>query len=272
MQWTVVAIVVISAASWTFVVVDGGGLSGLLFGGGLRELGEFLGRLGGLGVEGRPAFLEGDSWRSALGLAGETLVMSVLAAGLAALGALATVAAGAANLASPGPGAYGTRRALRVGAVLLTRGVYAVSRSVPELIWAMLIVFVFSPGVLAGALALGLHNFGVLGRLAVEVVEDVDPRPLRALRSAGAGSMQVFVYGVMPQVLPQLVTILLYRWEVIIRTTAVVGFVAAAGLGYELRLSLSFFRFTDVGLLLIVYVLLVWAVDLASAGLRRLAR
>ena len=84
--------------------------------------------------------------------------------------------------------------------------------------------------------------------------------------------LQVLFYGVLPQVLPQFVTYLVYRFEVIVRTSVVVGLVAAAGLGYQFRLDLAFLRHTDVALLLIVYVLLVWAVDLVSVWLRRLAR
>jgi phosphonate transport system permease protein len=73
-------------------------------------------------------------------------------------------------------------------------------------------------------------------------------------------------------VLPQLVTVLLYRWEVTVRASVVVGFLTAAGLGYQLRLDLSFRRWTDVALALLAYLLLVWTVDVVSAGLRRLAR
>ena len=75
-----------------------------------------------------------------------------------------------------------------------------------------------------------------------------------------------------PQALPQLVTYLLYRWEVIVRASVVVGFITAGGLGYQLRLDLSFRRWTDVALVLLAYVLLVWTVDAVSSALRRLAR
>jgi phosphonate transport system permease protein len=77
---------------------------------------------------------------------------------------------------------------------------------------------------------------------------------------------------VLPQVLPQLVTFLLHRWEVVLRASIVVGFITGAGLGFALRLDLAFRRWTDVALVLLTYVLLVWAVDLSSSLLRRLAR
>ena len=82
----------------------------------------------------------------------------------------------------------------------------------------------------------------------------------------------MLMYGVMPQALPQFLTYLLYRWEVVIRTTIVVGFVAAGGLGREFRLSMSFFQYDEVTLLLACYLILVLGVDLVSAWLRRLAR
>ena len=184
--------------------------------------------------------------------------------------ALVTVAFGASNLA--GETRSRTGRVAGRALFLATRGSYILSRAVPELVWAMLIIFVLKPGIAAGAVALAIHNFGVLGRLGAEVVENIDPRPVAALRSSGAGRVQLLFYGVLPAVLPQFVTFLLYRWEAMIRTTAVVGFVAAAGLGYQLRLDLSFFRYTDVALLLMVYVVTVWGVDALSTGLRRLAR
>lgn len=253
------------AASWGRVLTEDGSGPGLLSAEAWRRAWDFVGDLAGVGKPGRPAFAEWESWRGALRLAGDTLVMSVLAAGLAAAGALVTIPFAASNLA-------GRTSIAGRAVVAVTRGVYILTRAVPELVWALIIVFVFSPGILAGAVALAIHNFGVLGRLGAEIVEDIDPAPVESLRTSGAGRVQLLAYGVLPQVIPQFVTFLLYRWEVIIRTSVVVGLVAAAGLGYQFRLDLSFFRYTDVALLLMVYVLLVWAVDLASIGLRRLSR
>ena len=259
-----VLITTLIAVSWAEVISQGTGSAGLLALDTWRRSGEFIGDLAGAGSGSTPAFFEWSSWRSALGLAGATLVMSVLAAGLSAAGALVTMPFAAFNLAGRSPGG-------RVVAWVI-RGLYIFSRAVPELVWALIVVFVFNPGVLAGALALAIHNFGVLGRLGAETVEDIDPGPIDVLETSGAGRVQLLFYGVLPQVLPQFVTYLLYRWEVMIRTSVVVGLVAAAGLGYQFRLDLAFFRYTDVALLLIIYMLLVWAVDIASIGLRRLSR
>lgn len=224
----------------------------------------------GIGAAETPVFLQWLAWQNTFGLAVETLAMSVLATAFAAAFVLPTMIFAARNVA------FGS---LRLGpspvwpvVFFAIRAGYLVTRSLPELIWAMLIIFVFSPGIVPGAIALGLHNLGILGKLAADVVEDVDARPLRALQRAGAGPVQIMAYGLLPAVLPRFVTYLLYRWEVIIRTTIVVGFVGAGGLGREFRLSMSWFQYPEVTLILLVYFCLVIGVDLASAGLRRLAR
>jgi phosphonate transport system permease protein len=213
-----------------------------------------------------PAYRDPERWREVGVLALQTLAMSVLAIAFAGFGMLATVMIGARQTLE------GQRSWASHALSLLTRGSYVLTRAVPELIWAMLIVFVFSPGLVAGALALGIHNYGVLGRLCAEGVENIDRRPVRAIRSTGASSGQTLAYAVLPLLLPGFVTYILYRWEVVIRTTIVVGAVAAAGLGREFRLRMSFFHYSDVLLLLIVYVLLVFLVDALSGVLRRLAR
>ncbi|MDP9471633.1 MAG: ABC transporter permease subunit, partial [Chloroflexota bacterium] len=250
--WLLVALVV---ASWVFVVSEPSAHVGDLVSRETLDHGrDFLQQLAGVG-EARPAYRDPGQWRQAAGLAYRTLAMSVLAIGFATISTLLTVMAGARPVVDEG---RHWPRTLLFG---LTRAAWIFSRAVPELVWALLIVFVFSPGILAGALALGLHNFGVLGRLCAEVVENLDRRPIRAVRWAGAGRGQTLLYAVLPSALPAFLTFVLYRWEVVIRTTIVVGFVSAAGLGREFRLALSFFHYSDVTLLVLVYVLLVFAVD-----------
>ena len=230
----------------------------------------FIKDLLGLSSSSTPAFMQPDKWLATANLARKTLAMSVLGIGLAGLVALLTFMFGAYNVMAGDLAPYGSR--VWRGVFLVVRLFYILLRGVPELVWAMLIVFVLSPGILPGALALGLHNSGILGKLASEVVEGMDARPIRSLRSAGASRMQVLAYGVLPHALPSFITYLFYRWEVIIRTTIVVGFVAAGGLGTEFRLSMSHFHYTNITLLLLWYVLLVIAVDLAAAAMRKLAR
>lgn len=260
------AVVAVVLGSWLWVLQEASTTSSTLFSAEtIRNALAFGEKLLGRG-EAVPAYRDPGRWREVGVLAVQTLAMSVLAVAFAAFGMLATVMAGARQTVD------GERSRLGRALSLLTRATYILTRAVPELIWALLIVFVFSPGIVAGALALGIHNYGVLGRLCAESVENLDRRPLRAIRSTGAGSGQTLAYAVAPLLLPGFLTYILYRWEVVIRTTIVVGAVAAAGLGREFRLRMSFFHYSDVLLLLVVYVLLVFLVDALSAVLRRLAR
>ena len=260
--------VVLVVAAWAFVLsTEASPLPSLAEV--LDRAARFGGDLLGVGRESPPAFRQVESWKRVGALAVDTVVMSVLATGLAGLGALATVAGASRSLTV---GEFGPGGALGWTVHLLARGLHTLTRSVPEVVWALLVVFSLRPGVLAGAIALALHELGVLGRLGADVADSLDRGPLRALRASGAGRTALLFYGVLPQALPQLVTFLLYRWEVVVRASVVVGFITGAGLGFALRLDLSFRRWTDVTLVLLAYVLLVWSVDLTSSLLRRLAR
>lgn len=230
----------------------------------------FLKDLLGLGRTGAPAYLQIEAWTETAVLAYDTLVISVLGIAVAGSVALATFMFGARNLMVGELAGY--RSISSRGLFLSIRAFFVGTRAIPELIWAMLIIFVFFPGIVPAALALGIHNAGILGKLGAEVVEGLDPRPIRALRVNGATRLQMMVYGVLPDALPRFITYLFYRWEVIMRTTIVVGFVAAGGLGLEFRLSMSYFHYTQVTLLLIWYLILVVAVDLTAAVLRRLVQ
>lgn len=267
-RWWLAALVAALVASWWTILSRARG------GPGLGELGNhlwvFLDRLTGGATQGTPAFRQGSRWIETGGLALDTVVMSVLAAGVAGAVAVVTIGFASERLTSGDMAVLPARLGAAVRAV--TRGMYVITRSVPEYLWALLVVFVLRPGILTGAVALALHNVGVMGRLGADLVDDLDDGPLSSLRSTGASTLQTLTYGVVPQLLPQLLTFLLYRWEVMIRASAVVGFVTAAGLGYELRLALSRFDYTWIATLLLAYVLVTFAVDLVSSGLRRLAR
>ena len=261
----------LAVLSWGFILL--GGDSGLSEFSSQKTWGNasrFLQQLAGAESNAEPAYLQPGRWWETSKLAYDTLVMSVLAIGIAGGLVLLTFLPGARNVCN---GELGGAPSSGWNVLYyLVRLTFALTRAVPELVWALLIVFFLTPGILAGAVALGLHNYGVLGKLSAEVVENLDPAPARALRGAGASNLQMLIYGIMPQALPHFLTYLLYRWEVVIRTTVVVGFVSAGGLGRELRLSLSFFHYTDVAQIIIWYLILVIGVDLIAAWLRRLAR
>ena len=270
-RFSMLAMMVLIVSSWIFVLnVDGAQSHSFLSVETFNRFKDFLGDLLGIGSSATPAFAQWSEWRSTGHLAYDTLAMSVMAIGFAAIFALVFFIFGARNMMMGEMAPYGSW--FWRGVFFLVRGLFVVTRAIPELIWAMLIIFVLSPGLLPGAVALGLHNAGILGKLSSEIVEGLDQRPIQALRSTGAGRFQVMVYGVLPQALPRFVTYLFYRWEVIIRTAIVVGFVSAGGLGTEFRLSMSYFHFTTVALLLIWYLILVLGVDIAASYLRRLAR
>ena len=270
---SVIAFVLLAFASWAFILAgEDSGFPDLFSAKTWERAGDFIGALAGRGSTGQAAFLDAGNWARTGALAAETLAMSILAISFAGAGVLLTFLPAARNVAMGELVPSGRPSAAWRSLYFLLRSVFVFSRGVPELILAMIIVFFLSPGILPGALALGLHNYGILGKLSAEVVEGVDVRPARALRASGAGGFQMLAYGILPQVMPQFVTYLLYRWEVVIRTTIVVGFVSAGGLGHDFRLAMSFFHYTDVALLLIWYVLLVMGVDLLCAVLRRMVR
>ncbi|WP_170029975.1 PhnE/PtxC family ABC transporter permease [Mesobacillus jeotgali] len=263
---SVYALLLLMVGSWVSIfVVEKASLSLLFTEKNLFYASKFFKGLLGIDEE-SPAFLNAGNWKNALDLTIETLVMSVMATGFATIAALLTVVPAARNVAD---GSLTLAKKwhgwLSFGVV---RGGYIFSRAVPELVWAMIIIFIFKPGILPGAIALALHNFGILGKLFAEVIEDLDSRPIRNLSSSGAGRFQLFLYGVLPAALPRFLTYILYRWEVIMRTTIVVGFVGAGGLGQQFKLSMSFFHYTDITLLLFFYLLLVFAADYISEKAR----
>jgi phosphonate transport system permease protein len=140
------------------------------------------------------------------------------------------------------------------------------------LVWALVLLFVLVPGPLPGALALAAYNFGILGRLMAEVVENADGRPEAAIRVHGVGYLHSWLYGTWPQVFPRLLAFGLYRWEVAIRETVIVGLVGAGGLGRLLSEQVAAFDWPGVTSTLFALVLLTFLVDVVSARTRRALR
>ena len=203
-----------------------------------------------------------------------TLAMSILAGTLAGIGGMIMSFPAAQNFALAGGvlDALGQSSAYvslgRATVLAVSRVILLVSRAIPAPIWALVFLFVLFPGILPGALALGMHNFGILGRLMAEVNENIDDRPVRALRALGASSGHLMIYGVMPQNLSRFLAYGLYRWEVCLRETVVVGLVGAGGLGRLLTEQISSFDYGGVGLTLVVFFLLTLGVDAISHRMR----
>ena len=200
-----------------------------------------------------PAFLR----RVGLGTL-ETLAMSALGTVLAAVVGLA--------LTLPASRLHAGQRAW---ARPPTRLLLNALRSVPELVWAALLLISAGLGPMAGTLALAMHTTGVLGRLFAEAVENAPPGPAEALRTQGVGPLRVFLYATLPQVLPQLLSYTLYRWENNIRAAAVLGVVGAGGLGQLLTFHMGLFQMGKTATILGAMLLLVALVDALSYASRR---
>jgi len=149
------------------------------------------------------------------------------------------------------------------------RAIIALTRAVPDLVWALLFVTAVGLGPFPGALAQSVHSVGMLGRLFAEVIEDMDMGPVEALSLTGANRMQVFTHAVVPGVLPSLLGISLYRLDENLRNSLILGFVGAGGLGFQLLTAMNLFQYKTVSLLLIMTFLLVMAMERVSAALRR---
>ena len=185
----------------------------------------------------------------------ETLAMSLV-------GTLLAVILGMA-LALPASGRMG--KPARAG----VRALLNVLRSIPELVWASLLLVAAGLGPFAGTLALAAHTSGVLGRLFADALENVEPLPEASLRTNGAAPLASFLYATLPQALPQMLSYALYRWENNIRAAAVLGVVGAGGLGQMLKYHLSLFQMPSAATVVIAMLVLVALVDAASYALRR---
>jgi phosphonate transport system permease protein len=148
------------------------------------------------------------------------------------------------------------------------RGLIGFARAVPDLVWALLFVTAVGLGPFPGALALSVHSIGMLGRLFAETIEHMDMGPIDALTLTGARRVQVFTHGIIPSILPSLLGIALYRLDENIRSSLVLGFVGAGGIGFELLSAMSLFQYQFVSLLLIVTFIVVIVAERLSALLR----
>lgn len=168
------------------------------------------------------------------------------------------LALAAARGTAPGPVTYQA-----------ARGLLSFLRAVPDVVFALVFVTAVGLGPFPGVLALVLHNIGVMGKLWAETVEDADPGPPTALRSAGAGRLQVALHALLPSVTPQLVGLLLYRFDVNVRSSLVLGLVGAGGIGFLINQSIRLFRFDEMLTHILVVLVLIVAVDQLSALVRR---
>ncbi len=189
----------------------------------------------------------------------ETTQMAALATLAGAMLGLLLCFPAAANLA-PNRATY-----------LAFRRLLELFRTVPDIVYALILVYAFGVGPPAGIFAIALHTTGALGKLFAEAVENADMRPWDGVRSAGGNWVQGVRYAILPQVLPNFLSYVLLRFEINVRGSTVIGFVGAGGIGQELYLVISQNYYEEIGAIVLLIVLVVAAIDLLSERLRRWA-
>lgn len=149
------------------------------------------------------------------------------------------------------------------------RALLSFLRAVPDIVFALIFVTAVGLGPFPGVLALLVHNVGVMGKLWAETLEDADPGPAQALRSAGAGRVQVATHALLPVVTPQMVGLLMYRFDVNVRSSLVLGLVGAGGIGFLINQSIRLFQFDRMLTQILVILVVIVLVDRLSAVVRR---
>ena len=144
-----------------------------------------------------------------------------------------------------------------------------VIRAFPELLLAFVFLPITGLGALTGTLAIGIHSIGTLGKLSSEVIEGIDEGPLEAIKASGGNKSNELTFGVIPQVMPTIIAYWLYRFEINLRASAVLGVIGAGGVGQELINQLRFRAFDRAGTVLVATVILVLTIDTLSGALRR---
>lgn len=191
-----------------------------------------------------------------LGLLFDTIVIAFLGTLMGTVGALFLCFAGSRNLVA--------NRWL----YFVTRRITEIARAVPELVYAMIFVFAFGLGPLPGVIAIMVHSIGALGKLFSEVNENIDMGPVEGVRAAGGNWFQVVRLAVLPQVLPNYLSYALLRFEINVRSAAVIGFVGAGGIGQELMFVIRQFVYTDISAIVLMIIVTVSLIDMSCEKLR----
>lgn len=208
------------------------------------------------------ALLQPD-W-SIVGLVAQRMLQSVFQAFMATLFAI-PIAAPLAFL-----GARNLMRGSRLGMTVyyIVRGFFNIFRSFEVLVVAIIFVTVVGIGPFAGVLGLFVHTVAVLGKLYSEQIESIDTGPMEAITATGASRLQTVLYAVVPQVVNPFIAFTIYRWDVNVRTSIVVGFVGGGGIGQLLQQYTGLLEWNSVGTIALFTIVVVWAMDYASARIR----
>ncbi len=151
---------------------------------------------------------------------------------------------------------------------LATLAILVTSRSVTSLIWALLLVQIVGPGLFAGMLAIAIRGVGMISKIFYETIEEINVEPIEAIKATGASTAQVFLYGYVPQLLPAFVGVTVYRWEINIRESTIIGIVGGGGIGFLLNSAINRLRWDQVIVVLIVILITVFLAEWVSAKAR----
>lgn len=195
-------------------------------------------------------------WRIWLRLLWETILIAFLASVFGVIAAFFLGLAGSRNLVRNKVVFFAARRILEI------------ARTIPELVFALIFVFCFGVGPLAGVLAIAIHTAGALGKLFSEVNENARPGSMEGVLAAGGSWFQQIRFGLVPQVLPNYMSYGLLRFEINVRSSSIIGYVGAGGLGQEISTSIGLNSFTDLSALFLIIAATVIAIDLLSEKLR----
>jgi phosphonate transport system permease protein len=240
-------------------LADGSRAERWVIGAGLPRLGEYIAKTipdlswATLGSDIAVWFGRWQIWAALLL---ETILIAFMATVLGVVGGFILSFPAARNLA---PNAW---------VLWLCRRYLEIARTVPELVFALIFVFCFGVGPMAGVLAIGLHTAGALGKLYSEANENIDMRPLDGVKAAGGSWFDMIRYGAVPQVLPNVLSYTLLRFEINVRASSIIGYVGAGGLGQEFRTAMSYQEYTDLSALFVIILVTVIVIDRASEALR----
>lgn len=219
-------------------------------------------RMGSLGnvLEAAGEFMEVDwslapnLWQPAL----ETIMVATLGTMLGVILCVPAIWFGALNISPFPPITYPIAR------LMMT-----LSRSIHEIVWALFFVASVGLGALAGVLAIAMRSIGFIAKITAEAIEDLDPKPVEAIRSVGGSEFQVFIYAILPQILPVMTSVIIFEWEINIRRSSILGLVGAGGLGLVFFRQLNTFNYPGVTTVILTILVLILFGEIISYFVRK---
>lgn len=151
----------------------------------------------------------------------------------------------------------------------LARMMMTLSRSIHEIVWGLFFVAAVGLGAMAGVLAIAMRSIGFIAKISAEAIEDLDPKPVEAIRAVGGSEFQVFIYAILPQVLPVVIGVVIFEWEINIRRSSILGLVGAGGLGLVFFRQMNTFNYPGVTTVIIAILILILFGELVSYYVRK---